>query len=112
MTNFKKAEVYLARVVFTDGTSTKKRPVVVLSSKDFNEKRDEIIVAAITSNVIRKIYGDVKLKDWKKAGLLYPSVVTGIIFTLKKKLIYKKLGKLTAEDVHKLSNCLNDIFKS
>ena len=54
MTNYKKGEVYLANVIFTDGSEVKKRPVVIVSGKDFNNKRDEIIVSAITSNIIRK----------------------------------------------------------
>ena len=36
MTNYKKGEVYLANVIFTDGSEVKKRPVVIVSGKDFN----------------------------------------------------------------------------
>ena len=106
MTNYKKGEVYLANVIFTDGSEVKKRPVVIVSGKDFNNKRDEIIVSAITSNIIRKIYGDISIKNWEKAGLLYPSVATGLLFTMKKDLLGKKLGNLTESDLIDLNNSI------
>lgn len=99
MTKFRKGEILVAQIIFTDGTSTKKRPVVVLSGSQFNDKREEIIVAAITSNTIRRIFGDIRINQWKEAGLLFPSVVTGIILSIKKSLVEKKLGNLDKEDL-------------
>ncbi|MDD3148824.1 MAG: type II toxin-antitoxin system PemK/MazF family toxin [Candidatus Riflebacteria bacterium] len=106
MTSFKRGDVHLAEIVFTDGTATKKRPVVVISGKQYNEKRDEVIVSPITSNVIRKIYGDVTIKYWESAGLLFPSAVTGIITTVKKMMLEKKIGQLRKEDWLKIEDCL------
>ncbi|MBU1105053.1 MAG: type II toxin-antitoxin system PemK/MazF family toxin [Candidatus Riflebacteria bacterium] len=106
MTSFKKGEIYLSEIVFTDGTATKKRPIVVVSGKHFNEKREEVVVAPITSNVIRKIYGDVTIKHWEAAGLLFPSAVTGIITTIKKTMLEKKIGQLDKEDLLKVEECL------
>jgi hypothetical protein len=42
--------------------------------------------------------GDTKIKGWQKAGLKFPSLVTGIIQTLKIDIIERKLGKLTPSD--------------
>lgn len=106
MTSFKKGEVHLAEIIFTDATATKKRPVVIISGRHYNEKRDEVIVLPITSNVIRKIYGDVTIKHWESAGLLFPSAVTGIITTIKKPMLQKKLGQLNKEDWLKVEDCL------
>jgi len=106
MTKFRKREVFLAQIVFTDGTATKKRPVVVVSGIHYNDKREEIIVAAITSNTIRRIFGDVRIKNWKEAGFLYPSAVTGIILAIKKTLIEKKLGVLAEDDFEKVAATL------
>ena len=106
MTTYNKGDVYLANVIFTDGSEIKKRPVVIVSGKEFNSKRDEIVVSAITSNIIRKIYGDIPIQNWDKAGLLYPSVATGLLFTLKKDLLGKKLGNLTDSDLFELNNSI------
>jgi len=106
MTSFKKGDIYLAEIVFTDGTATKRRPVVIVSGKHYNEKRDEVMVSLITSNVIRRIYGDIAIKSWESAGLLYPSAVTGIITTIKKSMLEKKLGQLAKEDWLKVEDCM------
>ena len=106
MTTYNKGEVYLADVIFTDGSEIKKRPVVIVSGKEYNNKRDEIIVSAITSNIIRKIYGDIPIKNWSEAGLLYPSVATGLLFTIKKDLLGKRLGNLSDVDLIDLNNSI------
>lgn len=106
MTSFKKGDIFLAEIVFTDGTATKRRPVVIVSGKNYNEKRDEVVVSIITSNVIRRIYGDIVIKNWASAGLLFPSTVTGIITTVKKSLLEKKLGRLDEEDWLKVEGCM------
>jgi mRNA interferase MazF len=50
-TMYKQGDILLISVPFTDLTSSKKRPVLVLSNDEFNYKSEAIIVAAITSNV-------------------------------------------------------------
>ena len=59
-------------------------------------------MAAITSNVRRFLFGDTKLGQWKAAGLLFPSVVTGIIRTIRAGLITRKLGVLAKPDLQKV----------
>jgi hypothetical protein len=44
------------------------------------------------------LYGDHVLTDWKSAGLLFPSTVTGIIRTVKRSMIERKLGSLANPD--------------
>lgn len=107
MTAYNKGDIYLANVIFTDGTAVKKRPVAIVSGKSFNSKRDEVIVAAITSNIIRKIVGDIPIKDWAESGLAFPSVVTGLLFTMKKDRLVKKLGKLSKSDLAILQSTIS-----
>ena len=38
MTAYNKGDIYLANVIFTDGTAVKKRPVAIVSGKSFNSK--------------------------------------------------------------------------
>ena len=61
--------------------------------------RDEIIVAAITSNTKRRLFGDYLLADWKGAGLLFPSLVTGIFRTIKQTMIDRKVGTMPKPDM-------------
>ena len=57
------------------------------------------MVAAITSNVRRRLFGDHLVSDWKSAGLLFPSVATGIIRTVAREIIDRKLGVMGTADL-------------
>jgi hypothetical protein len=58
-----------------------------------------VIVAAITSNVRRRLFGDYLIGDWKRAGLLFPSVATGILRTTKQTMVDRKLGAMAGPDL-------------
>jgi len=98
MTIYKCGDVVLVEFIFSEKIGSKKRPALVLSSDRYNESRQEVIVVAITSNIERQLIGDTKLKDWKEAGLRYPSLVTAIIQTIKAEMITHRLGSLSEED--------------
>ena len=57
------------------------------------------MVAAITSNVRRRLFGDHLIADWKSAGLLFPSVATGIIRTVDRGILDRKLGVMAKADM-------------
>jgi len=99
MTAYKSNDVVLVEFIFSEKVGSKKRPALVLSSDKYNENRQEVIVVAITSNIERQLIGDTKLKDWKGAGLKYPSLVTAIIQTIKREMITHRLGSLSKEDI-------------
>lgn len=98
MTGYKQRDVVLVNFIFSEGTGFKKRPALILSSEHYHRNRREIIIAAITSNVQRILTGDTTIKDWKKANLLFPSLVTGILQTIKSNMIDRILGTLSNED--------------
>ena len=84
----------LVGFVFSDKSSKKLRPAVVISSAAYNRTRQEIIVAAITSNIRHRLFGDHLIAGWKGAGLLFPSLVTGIFRTIKQTMIDRKVGTM------------------
>jgi mRNA interferase MazF len=92
MTAYDRGDVVLVSFVFSDESGKKLRPALVISSAAYNRSRQEIVIAAITSNVRRRLFGDHPLTDWKGAGLLFPSVVTGIVRTIKQTMIDRKVG--------------------
>jgi mRNA interferase MazF len=99
MTTSRRGDVVLVGFVFSDESGRKLRPAVVLSSPAYHRARQEVIVAAITSNVTRRLFGDHVLADWKGAGLLFPSVVTGILRTIKRTMIDRRLGTMAPSDL-------------
>ena len=95
---YKQGDVVLVEVIFSEDLGVKKRPALIISDKYYHNYREEVVVSAITSNIDRLLAGDTKIQNWQKAGLKYPSLVTGIIQTIKINMIGRKLGKLSERD--------------
>ena len=108
MTSFKQQDVVLADIFFADGTSSKKRPALIISNDRYHLSRKEILVCAITSNTERVLFGDTKIEDWKEAGLKYPSSALAIIQTIQAHMINRKLGELSDKD---FGNILSNVGK-
>jgi mRNA interferase MazF len=76
MTGYSFGDIILVPFPFTDQSTTKKRPAVVVSSSEYNQKRPDVILAAVTSKLHSANYfGDVPVESWQQAGLLKPSVI-------------------------------------
>ena len=50
-TSYKRGDVVLVPFPFTDLSSTKQRPALVVSADHLNATRDDLLVAAITSQI-------------------------------------------------------------
>lgn len=110
-TAYHKGDVVLVSFLFADEGGVKRRPSVIVSTGTYHQDRQEVIVAAITSNVNRLLIGDHLIAGWQEAGLLHPSVATGIIRTIKQEMIYRKIGNMPSVDMQgiddKLRRALN-----
>lgn len=75
-------DVVLVPFPFTDQSTTKKRPAVIVSSAEYNKARPDIILMAITGHLSGYArIGEVVISDWKEAGLLKTSTIKPIIAT-------------------------------
>jgi mRNA interferase MazF len=93
-------DVLIINFPFTDGQGSKRRPVMVL--KDTNDT--DILIAKITSQLYNTEF-DIRLADWKQAGLISPSVVRiHEIQTLHTSLIFGHIGRLTSADLRAVSH--------
>jgi len=99
MTACKRGDVVLVGFVFSDESVRKLRPAVVISSSAYNRTRREVVVAAITSNVRRRLLGDHRISDWRSAGLLFPPTATGILRTVASAIIDRKIGVVGKTDM-------------
>jgi len=52
--------------------------------------------------------GDHLISDWQEAGLLFPSVATGIVRTIKQGMIAKKLGIMPLPDMKRIEGNLRN----
>lgn len=107
---YRRGDVVLVNFSFPDETGTKRRPTLILSTDTYHKARGEVIVAAITSNIKRLLVGDHLISDWKQAGLLYPSTVTGIIRTVKQAMIDRRLGTITSKDLQAIEQNLRQVL--
>ena len=108
MTEFNRGDIVLVIFVFSDETGERRRPAVIVSSDAYHRSRQEAIIAAITSRTDRILVGDHLISDWQGAGLLFPSVATGIIRTIKQGMIAKKLGTMPQTDMQGIEDNLRD----
>jgi mRNA interferase MazF len=76
---------------------TSYKQAVVLSSSQYNQTHLDIILAPITSQIFQTI-DEIRLANWKSAGLLKPSVVKPVIASFDMALVRRKLGALSNAD--------------
>jgi len=111
MTNYKFGDVVLVPFPFTDQTTTKKRPAVIVSSNDYQRERFDLVLIAITSqsNPVTS-FGEITVTKWKAANLIKPSIIKPVLTTISKELVIKKLGQLEEVDRQALQNLLQCIL--
>jgi mRNA interferase MazF len=110
MTSASRGDVVIVKFVFGDEKGVTQRPALIVSSSRYHQSRREAILMAITSNVGRVLAGDYKVRAWRESGLLYPSVVTGIVRTIKQEMIVGKLGELPAVELRAVDKRLREIL--
>ena len=110
---YKQRDILLIPIPFTDLTSSKKRPVLVLSNDDYNSKTDDIIVAAITSNLTSKDYSVfITNSDLLEGNLIADSCVrVDKIYTLAQNIVIKKFGEVNENVMNEVKNKINELIK-
>jgi mRNA interferase MazF len=87
-------DVVLVAFPLSDMSGAIRRPGLVL----FDSGDEDVVLARITTQA-RRERTDVRLVDWKAAGLIAASVVRlSKIATIKKSLIDRHLGSLSSKD--------------
>jgi len=110
MTGYERGDVVLVGFIFSDETGERQRPAVIVSSDAYHQSRQEAIIAAITSRTDRILVGDHLISGWHEAGLLFPSIATGIVRTIKQGMITRKLGIMPLPDMKKIEGNLRDVL--
>lgn len=107
MTPCDRGDVVLVPFPFTDLSSVKRRPALVLSTRTYNEATGDVIIAQITSKVNSLARpGDYHLKRWRDAGLPLPSLVRAKLTTLHSSLLIRTLGQMLAEEMARIDSGL------
>lgn len=98
MAEMNRWEIWEANVPFEEGIGSKKRPVMILSEKEFF-----VFSLKMTSHEprYRKLDGEYEVLKWKEAGLRYPTVIQcSKRLKLEKRMFTGvKYGRLSAADI-------------
>ena len=96
--NCSRNEVVLLPIPFTDLTSRKVRPAIVIGRSG-----PDLFLVPISSQIPNT---DFALKEWRGAGLNVPCGVKAQIATVEEKLVVKIVGVLAATDCQLLNDRL------
>ena len=103
MPNYSKNEIILVRYPFSDLSSSKVRPAVVVSTPHPSQ---DILIVPLTSRTASLLDGEFLLSDWSAAGLNVATVVKRGLYTAHESLIIKAIGKLSDADGDRLEQSL------
>ena len=97
---FQRGDVILVPFPFSDLSAAKARPAVVVSSARYHATEPDLLLAALTSQVAGATGPfDYHLRDWRAAGLRFPSALKPVLVTLDPARTLHRIGALSAEDL-------------
>ena len=104
-------EIVLVPIPFTDLTSARRRPVVVISNDDYNRSTDDMIVVAMTSNLTATPHSFVLTSlDLAEGMLNHPGRVRADkIYTLAQRIAVVKFGKVNDATLDRIRQLLAEL---
>jgi mRNA interferase MazF len=104
-------DIVLVPVPFTDLSSRKRRPVIVISNNDYNRTLSDMVVVAMTSQPRPSAYAlTITSADLEKGTLNHPGQVrVDKIYTLAQSLTVKTFGRVNANVLDRIRVLLQDL---
>jgi len=111
-TNYEQGEIVLIPFPFSDLSSIKQRPVLILSNNNYNKDTEDIVTCGITSNLKDSAYSVLIDKNDLSKGFipLKSRIKVDKIFTLEQTLIRKKLAKVNKKIIEKVKQKILNLF--
>jgi mRNA interferase MazF len=105
MPSFSRNEVILVRYPFSDLTSVKIRPAVIVGAAP---SFADYLIVPLTSRTSHLSAGEFVLANWHAAGLNMPTAAKRGIYTVHDSLILKSVGQLSANDSQRIEKSLRE----
>jgi mRNA interferase MazF len=110
-TRYKRGDVVLVPFPFTDLTSSKRRPALVISPDAFNDQMKDVVVAAITSQLHNEHAVTIEQSDCVDGAPPQTSVVKlRKVFTIHSTPVIKRLCALREEKLAAILGELRQFF--
>jgi len=103
MPNYSKYDVILVRYPFSDLSSSKVRPAVVVST---SHPSQDILITPLTSKTSFLLPGEFVLSEWAASGLNVVTAVKRGVYTIHESLVIKVIGHLAKDDASRLEQSL------
>ena len=103
---FKQGELVVVPFPFSDLTTIRQRPVLIISNNRYNDTSEDIITCGITSNLKNSQYSILfDNPDLLEGSLPVKSrIKVDKLFTLNKNIIIKRIGRINKETFDKVKN--------
>ena len=110
---YKQREIVLVPFPYSDLSSTKRRPVLILSNNNYNKNFADILVAVITSNLFKDDYSCELFNDDLELGILPdPSIIKcHKLFTIDQAKILKQFSVVKAKKFDEVIILLNKLLQ-
>jgi mRNA interferase MazF len=103
MPSYAKHDVILVRYPFSDLSSSKVRPAVVVST---SHPSQDILITPLTSKTGSFLLEEFVLSEWAASGLNVATAVKRGVYTVHESLVIKVIGQLVHADAEKLEQSL------
>lgn len=109
----RQGDIVLIPVPFTDLSSRKRRPVVVVSSDKYNDESADIVVVAMTSNPSLTPWAlPITLGDVRAGRLNRPGIIRADkIYTLAQSLVVNRFGSVTAVMLERIHATVHQVLE-
>ncbi|MCR4315741.1 MAG: type II toxin-antitoxin system PemK/MazF family toxin [Planctomycetes bacterium] len=106
-------DLILIPVPFSDLTSNKRRPVVVISNDNYNSSNSDIVVVAVTSNVKKRSFAiPLEQSDLESGYLKAPSMIRADkIYTLNKSISVRTVGKVKVSVLGEIKDSILELMR-
>jgi len=111
---YKQGDIVLIPVPFTDLSSQRRRPVIVISNNDYNQKTNDMVVVAMTSNPAPVDYSfTITSSDLVPGQLNRPGKVrVDKVYTLSQSIVVNKFGQVDVNVLDKIRRFLQSLTVS
>ena len=115
MTICEQGDIVLVPFPFTDLTTVKKRPALVVSANWYNKRYRDVVLVAVTSRVpliLDELDYRIAESDFKTGKLYKDSVVKlGKVFTIENSLIIRKACDLHRQTMEEILDRLEGVYR-
>src|SRR6266478_7117806 len=107
-------DIVLIPIPFTDLSSQKRRPVIVISNNQYNAKRRDVVVVAMTSNPQPTDYSFLISSSDLVKGTLNRSgkIRVDKIYTMSQTMIAKTFGRVSPTTLDRIRTTLQDMVST